>query len=183
MIVKCYQPFFGSEKSAEHGARNKLKEQVMRFPILLFVYLFLLGQIKAQSNESIVKTLPDTIPSNDNIGCYFKLPFFPQSTVSIPVDEMPMFPGGDDSLQSFISRNLILPEIYSKSNLHGIVWIPLIIDKDGSAAFCGSIFCEREFIKEALRLAGLMPRWQPAKVKKKNVWCDIIIPIYYTDQQ
>jgi hypothetical protein len=148
----------------------------MRFSILLFVYLILLGQVRAQLNDSIV----DAKPSKDNLGSYFRLPFFPQSTVTIHVDELPMFPGGEDSLQSFISRNLKLPEIYSKSNLDGIVWIPLFIDKDGKAIYNMGVFCEEEFINEAQRLTGLMPRWKPAKLDMKNVSSDIIIPIYYS---
>ena len=155
----------------------------MRFSILLFVFLFLLEQINAQSNDSIEIAHPVTKLSKNNTGSYFRLPFFPQSTVSIHVDELPIFPGGDDSLQSFLSRNLKLPEAYSKSKVDGIVWIPLLISDNGEAIYNGGIFCEEEFIKEALRLTWLMPRWKPAKLKKKNITCDIIIPIYYTDEQ
>ncbi|MEQ1732728.1 MAG: hypothetical protein ABL940_03595, partial [Bacteroidia bacterium] len=154
---------------------------VMKLLIILFINLLSFGRIRAQLNDSIVIVPINSKLSKDNIGYYFKLPFFPQSTVSTLVDELPKFLGGDDSLKSFISRNLKLPEIYLKSNLHGIVWIPLVIDENGKASFCGSIFCEEEFINEAHRLVGLMPKWKPAKYKKKNVYSDIIIPIYYSD--
>jgi hypothetical protein len=153
----------------------------MRLLTTLLVLLSVLSSLRAQSLEKEEDTLSDNNSFKENYGYLFALPFYPNGSPEGDFDELPQFPGGIDSLRSFILENLQLPEVYRKSQLNGIVWIPVGIDKHGEPIFNASIAWEEEFTEEAHRLIQLMPYWEPAKQDGMDVYCTIIIPIYYGD--
>ena len=94
-------------------------------------------------------------------------------------EEMPEFPGGEDSLKVFIKRNLQWPNTPSAKT--GIVLVEIIVEKDGTVTHPTiSISLMPEYDKEALRLVGLMPKWKPARTQGEPVRCYYKMPVRFT---
>jgi len=94
------------------------------------------------------------------------------------VDEMPQYPGGKDSLHSFLKRNLIHPDPVSQYT----VYFQFTVKADGtidnitiikSMPECSA--CE----SESVRLAKLMPLWKPAIKKGTPVNCKYSLQITF----
>lgn len=98
------------------------------------------------------------------------------TTVEIP----PSFPGGRDSLNSYIKRNTIYPEIYKKLNYTERQFVHFVVEKDGSLSnvklLQGGF---GQFEKTALDLVKNMPRWNPALQDSKPIRCYVTLPINF----
>jgi len=87
------------------------------------------------------------------------------------------FPGGQDSLDSFIYKHLIIPEEYKngsedsiKLNKHGIVIVSAKVDETGKIIqkfIFGKLTPSTE--KEALRIVNILPPFIPAQRDGENV--------------
>ena len=96
------------------------------------------------------------------------------------VETQPQFPGGDDSLYSFIYSNLRYPQEAIDNGIEGNVYITFVIEKDGSITNikilrdigygCGA---------EAVRVLKMMPKWIPGKQRGKPVKVQFNIPIKF----
>lgn len=94
-------------------------------------------------------------------------------------EEMPEFPGGPDSLNAFLTRNIQWPIGYGCAT--GTVLVEFIVEKDGTITHPTiSISLMPEYDKEALRLVGLMPKWKPARTQGEPVRCYYKMPVRFT---
>ena len=97
-----------------------------------------------------------------------------------PITYDPEFPGGVDSLRSFISRNLKRP---SSHDTTGLVYVRLVIESDGSVSDATVLrSLNKECDEEALRVVKMMPtRWKPAYLQFEDhpIRCDYFIPIRF----
>lgn len=80
------------------------------------------------------------------------------------VSEMPEFKGGHDKLQEFFQKHIIYPDHAKDNNIEGTVWISFVVHKDGSLSDFKVVKsighgCD----EEALRVAKMMPHWNPGK--------------------
>jgi TonB family protein len=96
------------------------------------------------------------------------------------VDQMPSFPGGDEGLYSFISKNIVYPETAQKAAVEGKVYVQFVIDIDGSVTDVKTqkrigAGCD----EEAVRVVKLMPKWIPGKNKGIAVKVRISLPIKF----
>lgn len=95
-------------------------------------------------------------------------------------EQMPQFPGGDDSLAAYIRRNLQYPLQAVTSQTEGTVYVAFVINKTGipEDAFIlrgiGS-GCD----EEALRLVNAMPPWIPGTQRGKPVRVQYTLPIRF----
>ena len=103
--------------------------------------------------------------------------------IFIEVEQDPEFPGGIDSLCSFLARNLKWP-CKNDCDCFGKVYVTFIIEEDGSITngeilrdLCPSC-CP--FGEEALRVVGLMPKWNPGLVNGVPVRVRFNLPINFT---
>ena len=93
-------------------------------------------------------------------------------------EEMPEFPGGPDSLNAFLTRNIQWPIGYGCAT--GTVLVEFIVEKDGTVTHPTiSVSLMPEFDKEALRLVSLMPKWKPARAQGEPVRCYYKIPVIF----
>ena len=87
-----------------------------------------------------------------------------------PVVTQPQFPGGDDSLYSFIYSNLRYPQEAIDNGIEGRVFITFVIEKDGSIT---NIKIRRDIGygcgEEAVRVLKMMPKWIPGKDHLGNI--------------
>lgn len=99
------------------------------------------------------------------------------------VEEMPEFPGGQDSLNSYLRRNIKYPQLEKEQGKQGTVYMSFVVRKDGSIT---DVKVMKEvpgapgFTKEAARVINAMPIWKPGKMNGRAVNTQITIPIKFT---
>jgi len=92
------------------------------------------------------------------------------------------FPGGMDSLNSFLAKNIKYPNYLKdrKKELEEIITIEFTVKRDG---WIEDISIRKgknpAFKKEARRLVRAMPRWKAAEMEGKVVNETIILPIRF----
>jgi periplasmic protein TonB len=83
------------------------------------------------------------------------------------VEEPPVFPGGQEALEDFISKNLVIPQLVKEKKLKGKTFLKLGIYADGTVVII-SVLKTMETCSEcdqaALDLIKLIPKWTPAKL-------------------
>ncbi|MFB0946188.1 MAG: energy transducer TonB [Spirosomataceae bacterium] len=98
------------------------------------------------------------------------------TTVGTP----PSFPGGQDSLKTYLKRHVVYPQALLGSGIKEIAFVKLIVEKDGRISGIENMReCRREFLDEAERVAVNMPRWSPAKHAGKPVRCYYVVAIKF----
>ncbi len=93
-------------------------------------------------------------------------------------EHWPEFPGGQDSLDAFLLRNLRYPEQALAVKTEGIVYLSFIVETDGSLS---DINVLRGFTpecdQEAIRLVSSMPPWIPGLQRSVPVRVQYTLPI------
>jgi periplasmic protein TonB len=104
----------------------------------------------------------------------------PDTTIYTVVDKMPEFPGGSDSLESFISYHYIFPIEDSESAPMGRTIIQFIIEKDGSISHIKVVRGVDPYIdREAVRVVKILPKWIPGALKGKIVRVRYVLPVSF----
>lgn len=143
----------------------------------------------------MIKAMPKWIPVNKNrLSDEFTLPVnFTLPTIDgrkiyhhKNLDQLPLFPDGEQALYNFIQKNLKYPiiehECFGDSCSlcpRGRVTIRFIVTKEGKIESPEIIRGTPLLDKEALRIIKLMPSWIPAKHKGENVDTFFILPIVF----
>lgn len=124
--------------------------------------------------QSIVKTGPDKTET---------IQLKKDDQIIATVDEEAHYPGGREALNTFLSKNLIYPEIALEDNISGRTYVELIIEQDGEISSLslkkGMNGCP-ECDKESLRVLKMMPNWIPAKLNGNFVKSRFIIPVIFS---
>lgn len=90
------------------------------------------------------------------------------------------FEGGERALDEFIKVNVKYPEACKENNTEGEVYTTFIIEKDGSVTNPGIVSSpSEEMSKEALRVCGVLPKWNPAGKSGIKARRRIIMPIIF----
>lgn len=96
------------------------------------------------------------------------------------VEEMPEFPGGLDSLNAFLSREIQYPQVARAHGITGTVLVEFVVEEDGrvtNAKVKVPLFPECD--KEAVRGVMSMPKWKPGKNMGKPVRCYYQVPVTF----
>lgn len=107
---------------------------------------------------------------------------FTKNSCLFPVESMPEFKGGVDSLLSYLTKNINYPEWEKEQNIEGKVIASFIIDEMGKVTqlrITKSVEGSKNFNKEVLRVVSEMPDWVPGKRKGKNVAVHFNLPINF----
>lgn len=139
----------------------------------------------------VVKSLPNFIPGEENgmkVDIKYTLPVSfrinpteKNTNVYTVVEKMPQFPGGDDSLVTFIHKNLRLdPAMETSCGIPGKVVVRFIVTETGSVTHVEVIrpldpACDRE----AIRVIKLLPDFIPAEHNGKKVAVYYTLPISF----
>jgi TonB family protein len=84
--------------------------------------------------------------------------------------EMPVFPGGNEAFKKFKTKNVNFPEKLKSLGIEGVVLVRFIVEKNGSVSDVRIINgVSPSLDEEALRVAKLMPSWQPGKENGRPV--------------
>lgn len=94
------------------------------------------------------------------------------------VEEPPVFPGGMDSLISFIDKNLHPPQEAIIERIHGTVIVSFVVEPDGAVTnvemkkYIGSGWDE-----EVVHMVRSMPRWNPGRQNGEPVRVRLNLPL------
>ena len=97
------------------------------------------------------------------------------------VERMPEFPGEEQAMCEFFSKNIKYPQAAQDSNIQGKVFVQFVVEKDGSitnavilrdiGGGCG---------EEALRVVKMMPKWKPGEMRGQKVRVQYVLPVPFT---
>ena len=96
------------------------------------------------------------------------------------IEEMPMFPGGEKALVTYLKENLKYPTVPAENGIQGRVIVLFKVEADGSLSdvrIGGSV--DPSIDREALRLVKAMPKWIPGKQDGKPVPVKFQLPITF----
>lgn len=142
----------------------------MRIALLLGLFTLFFSDLFAQNGST-----GDTIKVKP-IEEYVNEP-----EILVAVEDMPEFPGGNDSMKKFIKANLVYPDSAIKNKIEGKVIIEFLVDETGKVSSprvlkgIGS-GCD----EEALRIVNKMPNWKPGKLRNKPVKVRYVIPVIFS---
>ncbi len=100
------------------------------------------------------------------------------------VETMPEYPGGEEALFKYLSKNIKYPPEAYKNNIGGKVIIEFIVGRDGWVRDVKVIKgigygCD----EEAVRVVQGMEQWKPGTQNGKNVSVSYKLPIKFTPDQ
>ena len=98
------------------------------------------------------------------------------------VSQVAKFPGGEDSLKSFIAKNLVYPTMAKENAIQGSVNLMFVVNEKGGIEDVVLLGGKKGFglDEEAIRLVKLTSgQWQPAKQRDKPVKMRFRIPINF----
>ena len=137
--------------------------------LLLFSFSCFAQESDKRGTIKIEKTACTLVKGNENV---YSL-----------VDVMPQFPGGIDSLNRWMFKNLKYPQTELNNSIKGTVFLSFVVGVDGSISdiiiFKGT---NPSFDNEALRLITLMPNWIPGKCNGTIVPVKMNFPIKFSLQ-
>lgn len=96
------------------------------------------------------------------------------------VEEPPSFPGGEDKLLEYLSRNIKYPTIAKENNITGRVYVTFVVDKEGKVKDAKILRgigggCD----DEALRVVKAMPEWKPGRQNGRSVMVQYNLPVVF----
>jgi TonB family protein len=103
-----------------------------------------------------------------------------QSQPASLVEPMPEFPGGNEALSKFISKNLRYPSVAREMAISGRVYVQFMVDTKGKLSNIKVLRglgsgCD----EEAIRVVKLMPYWKPASRQGQPVTSYFTLPIAF----
>jgi len=91
------------------------------------------------------------------------------------IEQMPVFPGGDEALMNFISGNIKYPVEAFQYNEQGKVIVRFVVNKEGKVEKAQVIRGVSSSVdRESLRVVNLIPDFTPGKQNGK------VVNVYYT---
>lgn len=169
-VIRCNQKFAAFRKNiyfcsvmtkAKQKSRTVKKQKIMKkIAFLLFAALLSTTTITAQ------KTVVSMRQSDEKVF----------NTVEV----MPEFPGGVDSLMTFLMRTIKYPKEAMDKGIQGRVVVRFVVEKDGQVSepeILRSVF--PVFNEEALRVIRCMPKWKPGMQSGKVVRVFFTLPISF----
>ena len=92
----------------------------------------------------------------------------------------PQFPGGEQQLVAFLSKNIRYPPEANKNRWQGKTLIAFFVNTDGSLSdFAVQKSSWPVLDAEALRVVKLMPKWIPATENGKTIKEKVVLPVMF----
>ncbi len=105
------------------------------------------------------------------------------SDVYTVVEEMPLYPGGENARLMFFSNNLRVPADAVKEGSSGTVYVSFIVQADGSISGAKVLRgIGKSYDEEVLRVVNLMPKWNPGKQNGDAVAVVFNLPVKFAKQ-
>lgn len=96
------------------------------------------------------------------------------------VDELPVFPGGDQACANWVAKKLKYPPKCKKEKIEGFVIVQFVVEKNGKVSNVKAIRSPHPDLAEAaVRTVEKMPKWTPGKVGGKAVRSKLNLPVRF----
>ncbi len=97
------------------------------------------------------------------------------------VEVLPAFPGGQNSLDNFVFKNLEYPEDAIENNIEGVVTVNFAVDETGKVSNAKIVGKPIGYGLEdaVLKAVNTMPTWTPGVIKGKNVKTYYTLPVNF----
>ena len=96
------------------------------------------------------------------------------------VEQMPMFPGGDGALMSYLSSNIHYPTVAAENGVQGRVVVGFVVERDGSITDVNVLrSVDPSLDREAMRVVKSMPKWTPGKQNGSAVRVKYQVPVTF----
>ncbi len=103
-----------------------------------------------------------------------------KDTSYFPKEQLPEFEGGEDSLYSFLAKNLIYPPLARQNNFHGEVIAQFTVDPNGKIKDVVIQSSPHYTLStETLRILFLMPPWKPGRQEGYAVPVKFTLPVKF----
>ena len=97
------------------------------------------------------------------------------------VEEMPEFPGGQDELLMFLTKNIRYPAEALEKNIQGTVYVSFVVRADGKVSDVKVMRGVNPVLdEEALLVFDRMPLWKPGFQKGNPVAVKYILPVKFS---
>lgn len=136
-------------------------------------------EVSVQFNLPIRFTLQESKPNE-------KAPKVGQDGVYTYADVMPTFPGGQDELARYLSRNIRYPADAAKRGVSGNVLVSFVLDEEGNITNVKAVnkpVLGGGLEEEAVRVVKTMPKWKPAMDGGKAVPMRFALPVGFRLQK
>ena len=93
--------------------------------------------------------------------------------VFMSVEKMPVFPGGEAALMTYVRDNISYPSVAEEKNIQGRVIVQFVVDTTGQVGDVKVVrSVDAELDREAVRVVQTLPRFIPGSRlgKPVNVW-------------
>lgn len=99
---------------------------------------------------------------------------------SAAVDEIPSFPGGENKMMEFLSKQVKYPKIALDKGIQGIVYVGFVVGKDGTLENVRVLRgVDPTLDKTAISAVNQMPKWKPGKQKGEFVNVQFVLPVSF----
>jgi protein TonB len=102
--------------------------------------------------------------------------------VFVSVEEMPVFPGGEEGLMKYLAKNIQYPAMEKDANIQGVVYVYFVVNKDGKVS---NVEVKRGvkggpgLDKEAIRVISSLPKWTPGKQNGRPAMVSYTLPVRF----
>ena len=122
---------------------------------------------KVMDASEATNTVPQDKPKEDQIFQICEVP--------------PQYPGGVGECMKFLGSNIKYPAEAVAKKLEGRVIVQMIIEKDGSITNTKVVRSVNPLLdQEAMRVIGMMPKWNPGKQRGQAVRVQYTLPVMFS---
>ncbi|WP_217601492.1 M56 family metallopeptidase [Chitinophaga sp. GbtcB8] len=100
------------------------------------------------------------------------------------VENPPVYPGGEQALAAYLSKNIRYPKTAQEQNVSGTVFVQFVVQADGVISDVHTVGAPKGsgLEEEAIRVVKEMPKWTPGTQQGRKVAVQFNLPIRYTLQ-
>lgn len=133
--------------------------------------------LKINVEDNQYTAVPKYVHIKKNV---FEDPSLEDNTVHLIVEDMPLFPGGEEAMMKYLAKNIKYPRIAKETGIQGTVYIVFVVEKNGTVSNANvhrgiGGGCD----DEALRVVNNMPVWKAGSQQGRPVRVQFNLPIHF----
>lgn len=128
---------------------------------------------------------PGLLSDSKGTGVVEAPPPPPKEEIFTFVEQPPSFPGGEEALNKYLSKNIRYPHLATENGISGTVFVTFVVDSEGKIKDVKTVGAKKGggLEEEAIRVVRGMPTWKPGKQNGRQVSVQFNLPIRFTLQE
>jgi periplasmic protein TonB len=128
---------------------------------------------------------PGLLEDSKGTGVVEAPPPPPKEEIFTFVEQPPTFPGGEEALAKFLSKNIHYPRVAQENAISGTVFVQFVVDSEGNIKDVKTVGAAKGggLEEEAIRVVKIMPKWKAGKQNGRQVSVQFNLPIRFTLQE